>query len=541
MNRVPIGQIAQLNPRTPKNLNEDQKISFLPMASVSEDGKVVEQEDRTFSKVKKGYKYFERGDIIVAKITPCFENGKAALTDSLENQIGFGSTEFHVIRPDKSKIDTKYLFSIIWSNRFRYLGEKSMKGAAGQKRIPIDFIKDYEIPLPSLEDQRRIAHMLEKLEGLISRRKEHLQQLEALLKSIFLDMFGDPITNPYKFPIEKLSNFYINPKEGTKCGPFGSALKKSELVESGISVWNMDNIGPTGHMALPFRMWITEEKYQKLAPYSVIDGDIIISRAGTVGKMCVAKMNGEPGIISTNLIRLRLNDKLRPQYFTSLMTHCKGRIGRLKTGPDGALTHMNTGILNKLEFPYPPVELQEQFICMLEKVETLKHRYRKSITDLEMLYATLTQKAFKGELDLSRVALPAEDEQLLVTGESKDTIIDEASSDSQSLENVDNYNFTFPQFENRKQAFKLWLTRFIEQVKAEDSLSVQSFMFETSGMMAELSSEGLLEEMGLDKYDDEISISDYEIVKSLIFNMIKDGTLAQKFDDDKNAVLVVPN
>jgi type I restriction enzyme S subunit len=144
---------------------------------------------------KKGYTYFERNDVLLAKITPCFENGKAALASDLEHPIGFGSTEFHVLRPDPKKLDAKYLFYLVWSRRFRYLGQKAMTGAAGQRRVPTEFLKNYEIPLPPLDDQKRIAHLLGKVEGLIARRKQHLQQLDDLLKSVFLEMFGDPVRN----------------------------------------------------------------------------------------------------------------------------------------------------------------------------------------------------------------------------------------------------------------------------------------------------------------------------------------------------------
>ncbi|MGY5797532.1 restriction endonuclease subunit S [Rheinheimera faecalis] len=262
------------------------------------------------------------------------------------------------------------------------------------------------LPEVGFNDQIRIAELLGKVEGLITQRKQHLQQLDDLLRSMYLEMFGDPILNPHKFPVRKLSDFYINPKDGTKCGPFGSALKKDEFVESGIPVWNMDNIDPHARMVLPFRMWITKEKFKELASYSVEDGDIIISRAGTVGKMCVARMEGKPAIISTNLIRLRLGDALRPLHVVSLMTYFKGRLGRLKTGADGSFTHMNTGILDKLEFPYPPTELQDQFATIAQKVEALKARYQQSLNDLDSLYGVLSQKAFKGELDLSLVPLP---------------------------------------------------------------------------------------------------------------------------------------
>jgi type I restriction enzyme S subunit len=295
---------------------------------------------------------------------------------------------------------------------YYYLRSIQIKEAGYSRHFK--FLKEVEIPIPfkdgapDLNAQIRIALLLGKVDGLIAQRKQHLQQLDDLLKSVFLEMFGDPIINPRGFPIRRLSDLYINPKEGTKCGPFGSALKKEELVESGIPVWNMDNIGPAGQMALPFRMWITSDKYAELAAYSVQDGDIVISRAGTVGKMCVVRMQAQPAIISTNLIRLRLGPELRPLHFVSLMLYCKGRVGRLKTGPDGAFTHMNTGVLDSLEFPYPPIELQNQFANVVHKVEEIKSSYQQSLTGLEALYGTLSQKAFKGELDLSRVPLPAD-------------------------------------------------------------------------------------------------------------------------------------
>lgn len=317
------------------------------------------------------------------------------------------STGFAILRPEKN-VSAKYLVTYLKSDEFERQKEKYCSGAI-QPAITNNGIQKLTIPLPPLDDQKRIAHLLGKVEGLIARRKQHLQQLDELLKSVFLEMFGDPITNPHKFPIRKLTEFYINPKDGTKCGPFGSALKKDELVSEGIPVWNMDNIDASSRMSLPFRMWITREKYNELISYSVNDGDIIISRAGTVGKMCVARMNDEPSIISTNLIRLRLGKELLPIYFVSLMTYCKGKIGRLKTGPDGAFTHMNTGILDTLEFPYPSPDLQNKFATLVTKVESLKSRYQSSFSNLENLYGALSQKAFKGELDLGRVVLLVEE------------------------------------------------------------------------------------------------------------------------------------
>lgn len=392
--------------------------------------------------------------------------------------------------------------------------------------IGLGEIQGYEIPVPEeIDDQKRIAHLLGKVEGLIARRKHHLQQLDDLLKSVFLEMFGDPITNPRKFPVRKLSEFYINPKEGTKCGPFGSALKKDELVDSGIPVWNMDNIDPSGRMVLPFRMWITKEKYKELASYSVIDGDIIISRAGTVGKMCVARMSGKPAIISTNLIRLRLGNKLRPLHVVSLMIYCKGRVGRLKTGADGAFTHMNTGILDKLEFPYPPTELQNQFATIVEKVESLKTHYQQSLTDLESLYGALSQKAFKGELDLSRVALPAEGPDI---AEEEKTDVEE----KQPMEPL----FALPAPEElallqtakgRKSLLGEWLNAWLEQL-GDAPFTAQAFMEAARQRLWELA-EDEAPDWGAAEYDE---------LKAQVFEALEQGRLIQGYDDANNRVQI---
>lgn len=295
----------------------------------------------------------------------------------------------------KEPIDTAYLLHSMLG-----LADTIDRNGSGAtvKGITQQRLAKLQIPLPPLPEQKRIAGILDAADALRAKRREALAQLDTLLQSTFLDMFGDPVTNPMSFPIRTLSDFYINDRDGTKCGPFGSALKKDELVGSGIPVWNMDNIDPAGRPVLPFRMWITQEKFRDLKAYSVMDGDVIISRAGTVGKMCVAKSDADASVISTNLIRVRFGPELLPVYFVSLMTYCKGRVGRLKTGPDGAFTHMSTGVLDKLRFPYPPMDLQRRFAAIVESVERQKTRMRAHLAELDALFASLQSRAFSGTL-----------------------------------------------------------------------------------------------------------------------------------------------
>jgi type I restriction enzyme S subunit len=395
---VKLSEIAELNPGLGNALGPDDPISFLAMASVFADtGSTSLGEERRYLHVRSGYTPFLDGDLLVAKITPCFENGKIAQAN-LRHRFGFGSTEFHVVRPHPNRANARYLLHFLRQDRVRRAGEKRMTGSAGQRRVPAEFLADLEVPVPPLPEQQRIADVLDRAEALRAKRRAALAKLDTLTRSTFLGMFGDPRDNPKGFPVRALAEFYVNPVDGTKCGPFGSALKKSELVPEGIPVWNMDNIDPSGRMVLPFRMWIPERKYRQLDAYAVADGDVIVSRAGTVGKMCVVAITGTRSIISTNLIRLRLGPDLLPLFFVSLMTHCKGRVGRLKTGPDGAFTHMNTGTLDGLSFPYPPMDLQIRFGEITESIEKQRRSLTVQLEELDTLFASLQQRAFAGEL-----------------------------------------------------------------------------------------------------------------------------------------------
>lgn len=306
-----------------------------------------------------------------------------------------------LLKVDKSKANPKFAFHYLKGPQGQRDIMRDFRGATvgGISRGFVDFVK---FELPPLPAQLHIANILSKAENLIAQRKESIRLLDEFLKSTFLEMFGDPKNNKKGFEIKNLSEFYINPKEGTKCGPFGSALKKDEYTESGIPVWTMDNILKSGEFNETGCLFVSEEKHKELERYNAINGDIIISRAGTVGKMCIIKTNAAKSVISSNLIRLRLGKNLMPIYFYSLMRYCQSRVIKLKHGNEDAYTHMSTGVLDEIYFPYPPIELQTQFAQIVEKIEALKIQYQQSLQELENLYGSLSQKAFRGELSVKQ-------------------------------------------------------------------------------------------------------------------------------------------
>jgi type I restriction enzyme S subunit len=267
---------------------------------------------------------------------------------------------------DTSLVLPKYVYYYISGNI--HLLEKGFKGA-GLKHISKTYINEIPIPLPPLHIQVQIANTLDKADALRRKDQELLGKYDRLARAIFYDMFGDPGTNEKSWEPIKLLQVYSKQKDGTKCGPFGSTLKKEEYQRSGIPVWVMDNI--KNESFIPKNcLFITKEKYETLISYSVTAGDIIISRAGTVGKMCVIETEIPLSIISTNLIRLSLdNESINPHFFISMMKYFGTSVGRLKKGADGSFTHMNTGILNNLEFGLPPLILQEKYVSILNNLQ----------------------------------------------------------------------------------------------------------------------------------------------------------------------------
>ncbi|TOP43681.1 restriction endonuclease, partial [Vibrio parahaemolyticus] len=143
-----LNKIAEINPKPIKLDSDDIEVSFVGMADVSESAKLMNTTNRLYGEVKKGFTSFQDNDVLVAKITPCFENGKGALVSNLTNGIGFGSTEFHVIRTKEQKGCPEFIHHITTTHNFRVKGEMNMTGTAGQKRVGKDFIASYLIACP---------------------------------------------------------------------------------------------------------------------------------------------------------------------------------------------------------------------------------------------------------------------------------------------------------------------------------------------------------------------------------------------------------
>jgi type I restriction enzyme, S subunit len=189
--------------RVPADL--DSLCSFVPMNAVDESTAEIQQSFvRKYKDVFKGYTQFVENDVLLAKITPCMENGKCAIARRLYNGVGFGSSEFHIIRAS-SKILPEWIYYFWRLPETRAFAERNMTGTAGQRRVPTSFIESLRIPVPSIADQQKRIELLVKADGLRRMRRHTLQMCDQLLPAAFLEMFGDPLPAKTKSPTNPLT------------------------------------------------------------------------------------------------------------------------------------------------------------------------------------------------------------------------------------------------------------------------------------------------------------------------------------------------
>ena len=190
---VRLGEVVGVNPNKIKvNLDENELVDFIPMKNVSEnDSEIIEKNFEKFKDLQKGYSQFIENDILFAKITPCMENGKTAIISNLKEKIGYGSTEFHVLRSTKI-IDNKILYNFLKQQRFREDAKYNMTGSVGFRRVPTDFMKNYPFPLPPLEEQQEIVRVLDEVlenENKVKELLELEERIDILEKSILHKAF----------------------------------------------------------------------------------------------------------------------------------------------------------------------------------------------------------------------------------------------------------------------------------------------------------------------------------------------------------------
>lgn len=389
MNRhwtVKLDDVAEINPRAPKKLADDNDVAFVPMSAVSEEGRLEEHSTRPYSEVKKGYTYFERGDVLVAKITPCFENGKAALVENLAEQVGFGSTEFHVLRPGPD-LDGRYLFYMLWNEKFRASATGGMTGSAGQKRVPADLLRRTEIRLPSLEEQRRIAAILDKADALRQKRKRTIALLDSLTQSIFLEMFGHPAANPLGLPILKFGEI----------GQLDRGVSRHRPRNDPALLGGEHALIQTGDVANSGGYIISHSS-------SYSDLGLAQSKKWPAGTLCItiAANIANTGILEfdacfpDSVVGFSTDQPGLTEYVRVWLSFLKDNLERM--APASAQKNINLQVLRELSMPFPGASGVAEFGLRMRQLRTASLRLARAEEIAKNVFTSLQHRAFSGRL-----------------------------------------------------------------------------------------------------------------------------------------------
>lgn len=296
------------------------------------------------------------------------------------------------------KLSNDYLFYVLNSDFFERDAIENSAGVA-QLNLSTKWIEDYKIPLPALAEQQKIAAILDAADSLKQKDQQLVERYTELSQSLFLEMFGDPVTNPMGWALKSIDKLVQNKKGAIKRGPFGGALKKEIFVDDGFLVY--EQFHALNNDFTMARYFINEKKFTELKDFEVKPDDIIISCSGVnLGRLAIVPENARRGIINQALLRLSLNFQVMSNAFFIFIFTNKNFKEKYFGGQrgSGVPNFPPISAFKQFEFICPPVELQNQFAERIQVIEGQKQQAQRSLEKSEALFNSLLQRAFTGEL-----------------------------------------------------------------------------------------------------------------------------------------------
>ncbi|MCC6856579.1 MAG: restriction endonuclease subunit S [Microbacteriaceae bacterium] len=406
--------MATLNPSKSEvnSLPGGTEVTFLPMEAVSEDGEIIGGEVRQIGSVYAGYTYFRDGDVLIAKITPCFENGKRARAVGLASGIGFGTTEFHVIRPNHL-LDMDFLFYLTSTDRFRKDGEVEMTGAAGQQRVPADYLRSLPLPLPPIDEQRAIVALLDretkKIDALIAKQERFIRLLEEKRQAVIatavnqgtdlnigLKPTGDSWLGaiPRSWSIKRLKfTAYLNKEKLDEDTPINKEIDYVEISDVAADK------GLLGFLTLSFG------EAPSRARRVVRAGDTIVSTVRTYLRAIAYLSNpSQQMVVSTGFTVVRPTKEMIPK-FLGWALQSRQFVERIVSRSVGvSYPAIGPSEVGDIAIAVPPTEEQQKIAEFLDgmtmQVSFLIERQQAAIVLLRERRASLIETAVTGKIDV---------------------------------------------------------------------------------------------------------------------------------------------
>ena len=386
---VPLGEVATIDRKaaTPDRIRGREL--YIGLENITSSGEF----ERVFSAGEAGLKstkfVFSEAHVLYGKLRPYLAKIAAP------NFEGICSTDILPIRPG-AHLDRRYLL--------HYLRTPGMVAHAANRAVGINLprlspkvLEGFEIPLPPIEEQRRIAAVLDAAEALRAKRRQALAMLDSLTGAIFIDMFGVAGGDTWEtLPVAELA---ASTKGAIRTGPFGSQLLHEEFMDDGpVAVLGIDN-AVENRFSWRQRRFISAEKYEGLKRYTVGPGDVIITIMGTCGRVAIVPDDIPLAINTKHLCCITLDqDRCLPEFLWACLRFHPGVMRQLGATRGAVMPGLNMGIIKRAEIPVPPIEAQERFARSKAHVEQQVAKSTTHLSCLDDLFVSLQQRAFRGEL-----------------------------------------------------------------------------------------------------------------------------------------------
>ena len=396
-----LSEICLVNPTIDKSvIADDLAVSFVPMPAVeAESGGIDVSATRIFGEVKKGYTPFMEGDVLFAKITPCMENGKMAIAPALTNGLGFGSTEFHVLRAHEG-VSPKFIYYFVSSKTFRHVAEHNMSGAVGQRRVTTPYLSACKIPVPPTAEQHRIVAKIEELfseldQGVAS-LKTAREQLKVYRQSLLKNALEGKLAAATGWREKSLGQLLAFLTSGSRGWAAYYATTGDLFVRAQNIKHDRLELDDVAFVALPDKAEGLRTRIQQ--------GDLLITITGAnVTKSALVKHDLGVAYVSQHVALCRPTTEILPEYlYWFIVAEAAGRKQLTDMAYGAGKPGLNLENIRSVNVPFPSLHEQQEIVehieSKLSEADQLDQTLATALQQADALRQSILKKAFHGQL-----------------------------------------------------------------------------------------------------------------------------------------------
>ena len=402
---VKLGDVCELQPKkaqVKQKLADDDDVTFMPMDDLGIDRMYpTANQNKSLAKAYGSYTYFEENDVLLAKITPCFENGKLGIATNLTNGVGFGSSEYIVLRCSEQVLP-QYIYYLLNRPSFRAEGKAQMSGAVGHKRVPKDFIENLEVPLPPLAEQQRIVAKLDAAFAEIDKKTqsalEKIENAYSFERNILDAALSGVDTTKHSYTLQQLLDmgWIVSHLDGNHGSDYP---RKTEFIDKGVPYISA-NCVIDGNVVMSKAKYLSADRAAQLRKGIARNGDVLFAHNATVGPTALLQISEEKVILGTSLTYFRCNDEaISNEYLLAFMRSRQ-------------FIKQYNDVMRQATRNQVPITKQRTFTFLIPEID-VQHKVAKTVGTLSELTAEIVRAtdASKKQLNALKAAILAQELQ----------------------------------------------------------------------------------------------------------------------------------